>query len=741
MPTARFSYGAVVALAVPLAFGAVSPHAQSSDFVPVTDAMLQDPAPEDWLMWRRTLDGWGYSPLDEIDRGNVGRLRMVWSRGLGPGLQQGTPLVYGGVMYMPNPRDVIQALDAVTGDLRWEYRRDRPDDLEDYMLGVLTDLNRNLAIHGAQIIDTSGDDYVFALDAATGELAWETEILDYRVNPANQSSGPIVADGKIISGRGCTPRGGPDACVIVAHDAATGAELWRRRTIPAPGEPGDESWGGVPFEERKHVGAWMVPSYDPALNLVYVGTSVTSPAPKFLIGGADLKHLYHNSTLALDADTGEIVWYYQHLNDSWDLDHPFERLLVDTAVRPDPDAVEWINPRLQPGEERRVMTGIPGKTGIVYTLDRETGEFLWATPTVAQNVVAGIDGATGAVSENSEVVFRSEGQEVFACPTLVGGKDWEAGAYSPLTNAMYMPLRNACARMVATNDGSLYGLGVRTQIAPGTDQVGTVQAISAETGRVLWKHEQRAATSSLLATGGGLVFGGDHNGRFRAFDHETGEVLWEINLGSPLTGFPITYAAGGRQYVAVSTGRSLTSGAFNRLTPELRPSDGNTLFVFALDSAAGNALMDPPRLRTFQDLIGSVTQTSGPGRRVRELQVKLTRATATGKAVVELVGERVVERGLRRERRPEISPNHLVVVVLNEKDVEIDWRLLLHPGILRAEAPGSDGRLRGRVVERDVVDLWIAIPDLPGADRIHIHSPRRADGKYLLDLIAEVPIG
>ena len=551
-------------------------------FTPVTDAMLQDPAPEDWLMWRRTLDGWGYSPLDQIDRDNVGRLRMVWSRGLGPGLQQGTPLVHDGVLYMPNPRDVIQALDAVTGDLRWEYRRDRPDDLEDYMLGVLTDLNRNIAIHGTHIIDTSGDDYVFALDAASGELAWETEILDYRVNPANQSSGPIIADGKIISGRGCTPRGGPNACVIVAHDAATGEELWRRRTIPAPGEPGDESWGGVPFEERRHVGAWMVPSYDPELNLVYIGTSVTSPAPKFLLGGADLKHLYHNSTLALDADTGEIVWYYQHLNDSWDLDHPFERLLVDTAVRPDPAAVEWINPRLQPGEERRVMTGIPGKTGIVYTLDRETGEFLWATPTIAQNVVGGIDGATGAVSENAEVVFRAEGQEVFACPTLVGGKDWEAGAYSPLTNAMYYPLRNACARIMATNDGSLYGLGVRTQIAPGTDQVGTVQAISAETGAVLWKHEQRAATSSLVATGGGLIFGGDHNGRFRAFDHETGEVLWEINLGSPLTGFPITYAVDGRQYVAVSTGSSLTSGAFNRLTPELRPSDGNTLFVFAL---------------------------------------------------------------------------------------------------------------------------------------------------------------
>ena len=552
-------------------------HAQAPSVTPVTDVMLQDPPAESWLMWRRTLNGWGFSPLDAIDRTNVGDLRMVWSRGLGPGAQQGTPLVHDGVMFMPNPRDIIEAIDAATGDLHWRYQRARPDDLDDYLIDILTDMNRNLAIYGTHIIDTSGDDYVFALDAATGELAWETEILDYRVNPANQSSGPIIANGKIVSGRGCTPRGGPNACVIVAHDARTGAELWRRRTIPAPGEPGDETWGGVPFEERRHVGSWMVPSFDPALNLVYAGTSVTSPAPKFMVGGTRNRHLYHNSTLALDADTGEIVWYYQHLNDSWDLDHPFERLLVDTAVAPDPQTVDWINPRLVHGEERRVMTGIPGKTGIIYTLDRETGEFLWAEPTVAQNVVSSIDGATGAVSENSEVVFEREGQEMMVCPTLVGGKDWEAGAYSPLTNAMYMPLRNACARLMAIDNGSLYNLAVRTEIAPGTDQVGTVQAISAETGRVLWKHEQRAATSSLMVTGGGLVFGGDYNGRFRALDHETGEVLWEINLGSPLTGFPVTYAVDGTQYVAVSTGTSLTSGAFNRLTPELRP-----LFVFAL---------------------------------------------------------------------------------------------------------------------------------------------------------------
>ena len=552
--------------------------------VPVTDAMLQGPDPADWLMWRRTLDGWGYSPLDAIDRGNVGELRMVWSRGLTRGRQQGTPLVHDGLMYMPNPRDVIQALDAVTGDLLWEHRRARPDDLESFILPVLSEGNRNIAIYGDAIIDTSTDGYVFALDVATGRLVWETRVLDYTTHPAHQTSGPIVANGKVVSGRGCLPQGGPDACVVTAHDARTGEEIWRTRMIPAPGEPGDETWGGVPYEQRRHVGAWMVPSFDPALNLVYVGTSVTSPSPKFMLGGVDRQHLYHNSTLALDADTGSIVWYYQHLNDHWDLDHPFERMLVDTAVAPSASAVRWINPRLHPGERRRVLTGIPGKTGVVYTLDRATGEFLWATPTVGQNVISSIDGATGVVATNSEVVFGATGQEVTVCPTWYGGRNWEAGAYSPLTNAMYFPLRNTCARMMSMpiEESPVIALTMREEIAPGTDQLGTIHAISAETGETLWRYEQRAGTTSLLTTGGGLVFGGDANGRFRALDQETGDVLWEINLGSPITGFPITYAVDGRQYVAVSTGATGTTNAQSRMTPELRPSIGNTLFVFAL---------------------------------------------------------------------------------------------------------------------------------------------------------------
>ncbi len=575
---------AVLVLAV-VATTSLTAQSQRPPFTPVTDAMLQKPDPASWLMWRRTLDSWGYSPLDQVNRSNVARLRMVWTRGMGPGnVQEATPLVYDGVMYVPNPSDYITAHDARTGDLLWEYKRDLPADLGKFM--PVFAINRNLAIYGSTIIDTSADDFVFALDAQTGKLAWETKILDYHKG-AQQTSGPIIANGKVISGRGCEPEGGPDACVITAHDARTGKELWRTRTIPAPGEPGNETWGDVPFDQRYHVGTWMVPSYDPELNLIYIGTSVSSPAPKFLLGGNQNKHLYHNSTLALSADTGRIVWYYQHTVDHWDLDHPFERLVVDTVVAPNPKDVTWINPRLKPGEKRKVVTGIPGKTGIVYTLDRQTGEFLWARPTVKQNVVSKIDGATGEVTVNPEALFSAQGDERLICPSMSGGKNWPAGAYSPQTNTMYFPLQNTCMVAVVTIDKpqpekSLYGISNKSRITDGEKTVGVVLAISAETGQTIWKHNQRAGALSLVATGGGLIFGGDAVGFFRAYDDKTGKVLWEVNLGSAVSGYPITYAVDGKQYVAVSTGPSLVASGVANLTPEFKPGTSNQMFVFAL---------------------------------------------------------------------------------------------------------------------------------------------------------------
>jgi PQQ-dependent dehydrogenase (methanol/ethanol family) len=552
-------------------------------FTPVTDAMLANPAPADWPMWRRTLNNWGYSPLDQITRRNVAQLRMVWTRPLADGDQEGTPLVHDGIMFFPNPFDITQAFNAATGDLLWEYRRRVPDDVGEYFPAPGN--NRNLAIYDNLILDNGADGYAYAIDARTGQLAWETLILDYRTGAKN-SSGPIVADGKVISGRSCEPEGGPEACVVTAFDAKTGKELWRTRTIPKPGEPGDETWGDIPYEKRWHVGMWMVPSYDPELRRLYVGTSVTAPAPKFMLGGNDEQYLYHNSTLALDIETGKIVWHFQHVVDHWDLDHPFERLLVDTATTPDPSAVKWINPRVRAGEIRKVITGIPGKTGIAYTIDRETGQFLWARETIQQNVIADINVESGAATINPDKIFTAAGQEKLICPSTSGGKNYPSGTYSPQTGIMYFPLQNTCMMATATqaeiDTNVTYALRNRVQLTPGEENVGTIEAISVATGQTVWKHEQRAGMLSLMSTGGGLLFGGDANGRFRAYDQRSGEILWEINLGAPVNGYPATFAVGEKQYVAVSTGGSGLALGLGRLAPELKPGNGNQLFVFAL---------------------------------------------------------------------------------------------------------------------------------------------------------------
>ena len=568
----------VLALAV-----AAAANAQTQrEFPPISDAMLQSPADGDWLMWRRTLDGWGYSPLDEITQRNVDELELVWSAPLGPGTQEPTPLVYNGMMFVPDPSDRIIAYDADSGFVLWEYERELPGERR----GGGAD--RTLAMWGNLIINASNDNAMYAVDAMTGELVWETQVLDANL-PAHASGGPIVADGKVITGRQCQPQATNEACIITAHDAATGEELWRTHTIPRPGEPGNETWGDVPLEERWHVGSWMTGSYDPELETIYIGTSVTIPAPKFILGGIDLQHLYHNSTLALDIDDGSIRWYYQHVIDHWDLDHPFERLLVDTAVAPDPREVAWINPDIVPGEERKVLTGVPGKTGVVYTLDRETGEFLWARPTVRQNVIDYIDGETGRVYENPLTVFTEAEQSRLVCPSANGGKNFQAGAYSPRTGLMYYPLQNTCMQATVgageRDPGAVYGVNLGpVMITPGAgDNVGSVFAISVETGATEWQYDQRGGVLSVVATGGGLVFGGDAAGMFRAFDDTTGEVLWEIDLESPVSGYPMTFAIDGKQYVAVATGPSLVASALQRLAPETAPeSSMPTLHVFAL---------------------------------------------------------------------------------------------------------------------------------------------------------------
>jgi alcohol dehydrogenase (cytochrome c) len=573
----------VGAMALPFALPA---HGQDAfkNFRPVTDAMLAKPDAADWPMWRRTLNNWGYSPLDQVTRRNVAQLRMVWTRPLTNGDQEGTPLIHDGILYFPNPGDVTQAFVATTGEFLWEYRRAMPSDVGNYFPAAAT--NRNIAIYDNLILDNGADGWAYAMDAKTGKLVWETQILDYR-HGAKNSSGPIVADGKVISGRSCEPEGGPEACVVTAFDAKTGKEAWRHRTIPKPGEPGNESWGNIPYEQRWHVGMWMVPSYDPETKRLYVGTSVTAPAPKFMLGNNKNQYLYHNSTLALDINTGNMIWFFQHVVDHWDLDHPFERLIVDTDVSPDPSAVKWINPSVH-GETHRVITGIPGKTGLVYTLDAATGKFLWARETTPQNVISDINKESGAVTVNPDKEFTASGQEKLICPSTSGGKNYPAGTYSPQTGLMFFPLQNTCMletsgeRTLDPNDNSIYRFTSKIDISPGEKNVGTIQAISVSTGKTEWKFEQRAGMLSLMSTGGGLLFGGDVNGHFRAYDQKTGQILWDVNLGAPVNGYPAAFAVGGKQYIAVSTGGSGLAFGLGRLAPELHPGSGNQLFVFAL---------------------------------------------------------------------------------------------------------------------------------------------------------------
>jgi len=551
-------------------------------YVPVTDAMLQHPDASDWLMWRRTMNSWGFSPLNQINARNVAGLRLMWARTLPPGGFEGTPLVHDGVMYIPEPGDRIEAVDAATGVPLWHYQRKYPADFKGR-----GGTKRNIAIWGNLLFSSGGDGTVYAVDARTGKEVWVAQVTDYHTQAGGPSAGPMVVNGKVITGRACSVQGGPDACVVVANDAATGKELWRLHTVALPGEPGGDTWGDTPRDKRVTVGTWNPPSFDPKLNLIYFGTSIASPSPKFELAGNDKDYLYETSTIAIDADTGKIVWHYQHIHDFWDFDHTFERLLVDTEVAPDPKSVPWINPKLKPGEVREVLTGIPGKTGIVYTLDRRTGEFLWARPTVRQNVLQGIDLATGRPINNPASEFTRHDQALDICPAFTGGKNWPAGAYNPQTHLMLEPLQNICS--VVTSDGPKTGPGLlgmnidyTAVMAPGETNVGTIQAISAVTGRTEWKYQQRAGTMSLVDTGGGVLFMGDAVGHFHGIDDRTGKPLWDVNLSAPISGFPIAYGVGGKEFVAVGTGSSPEASGLGRMTPEDETQAADVLYVFAL---------------------------------------------------------------------------------------------------------------------------------------------------------------
>jgi len=578
-PVARLSL--ITAACAIVAGGIASAQSLPEDYTEVTETMLLNPPAGEWLMWRRTYDHWGYSPLDQITTSNVESLRLAWAWTMAPGLQETTPLVHDGIMFLPQACDFIEALDARDGTPIWQYERPQVE----HEAGLAC-ANRNGVLYGDKLFIATHDAYLVALDARSGEVVWEERVGDWRIGQ-HYSAGPQIIQGRVVAGMsGCYYIN--TGCWLSAHDPETGEEIWRTRTIPRPGEYGYDSWGDMREEDRRGGSAWIAPSYDAELGLIYVGVAVPIPWGSVQRGSRDGDVLYTNATLALDAETGEIEWYFQHLpGDEWDLDHPFERILVETEVAPDADTVEWVNPAIRAGERRKVVTGVPGKPGIVWTLDAVTGEFLWARPTNYQNVIVGVDIENRKGIANADVKPPAVDLPVLVCPHLSGGKNWQAVAYSPQTNAIYAPSNNTCMEYslneVEPTFGEYHGSASaeRVHVPDSDEQVGLLTAVDVATGATQWQIRQRAGIGgSVLTTGGGLVFVTDDARRLRAFDAFTGEVLWEQLLNSSAGGFPVSYSVDGVQYIAIAAGGGVN---YRNLTPEIvQRSEGNTLFVFRL---------------------------------------------------------------------------------------------------------------------------------------------------------------
>jgi PQQ-dependent dehydrogenase (methanol/ethanol family) len=584
-------------LLVTFLLAAPSLHGQVvQSFRPVTQAELNDPDPSDWLMWRRTYNGWGYSPLDQIDRSNVSRLQLVWSYGFEPHRQglQSEPLVRGGVIYMRHPTELLTAHDATTGDLIWEYRRQLPAGIDSVAGGITPHRGRGLAIYEEKLINFSTDGVLYALDARSGALLWETVMEDYRETLHQPSGAPVVYDGVIAVPTNCTAFASRTTCHLSAYDAEDGTMLWRWYTSPGPEDPLSRTWGSnpqkYPLEGRRNTSAWWTPSVDVAQGLFIFGVGSSAPMQPEIVGspGSWPDRLYHGSTVALDYRTGEVVWWAQHQSDMHNNDSVFDRLLVDAPVNTEGVEAPWLgrNPNTRPTETRQLVVGSFNKDGIFYAYDRTNGEFLYARETAPQNVISSYDGSTGAYKMNPMTAMTTDTERVVtACKE---NRMVPQGAYSPLTNAYYVPVWAGCIdfRTITLSptlaDG--YNLAtIRSFINPESPTFGRPEAIDVSTGKTLWRLDREAPLYGMLTTGGGLLFAADTNRRFYAIDQWTGETLWQTILNGLSDMAPISYAVNGRQFVAVVSpgGTQVARSHLGRLGVRT-PTTGQTLFVFAL---------------------------------------------------------------------------------------------------------------------------------------------------------------
>lgn len=543
-------------------------------YMSVTDARLRNQDNDSWLLYRGSYDSHGYSALDQIDTDNVASLKPVWS--FSTGLREGhqaPPIVNNGYMYVSTPQNHVLALNAVTGDLLWRYVRYLPDDLQQFH-----PTNRGVALYGDLAYLATVDAVLVALDALTGEVVWEVDVEDY-YNGYYMTMAPLIVDGVVmvgVSGGELGIRG-----FVAAFDAETGEELWKTYTIPAPGEPGSESWpedtwktGGVPV--------WITGSYDPDLNLTYWGTGNGGPWMGDTRPG---DNLYSTSVIALDPKTGELKNHHQyHWNDSWDWDEVSAPLLIDYE------------------REGEIVKGLvhPGRNGYLWFLERSAEQitFVDATPYVYQDVFTSIDAITGR-PEYDMTKKPGTGYEASFCPSLWGGKDWPPAAFDPNSRLLFIPANeNVCSTMVGEeieySPGRAYmGRGTSDDggffVRDGADHIGELQAWNVDTGERAWTTTFESHNwGPILATAGDLVFmGGTNDRKFRAFDSTSGEVLWEYPTNSGVIGVPVTFTADGKQYVAVQSGWGVDAQREQNLINMTRGSDtyvpqGGVVWVFAL---------------------------------------------------------------------------------------------------------------------------------------------------------------
>ena len=545
----------------------------------ITEETMRKPPDGDWLMWRRTYSNWGYSPLDQINKDNVKGLRVAWTWSLNSGITEIEPLVHDGILFVSNTGDKIQALNAVTGDLLWEYRRDLPREV--VARGGNTLAKRNMALYENQLYITTSDAHVVALDARTGKVVFDHTVADWKKGYV-YTSGPFMANGVLVASMSGCNAAQPGGCFITGHNPQTGAELWRVHTIAQEGDPNFNTWNGVPANQRFGGSAWIAGSYDPETDTIYHGVGQPYPWIAEMRGtspkkeGLDNSSLYTDATLAIEPKTGKMKWHYQHLaNDTLDLDYAYERVLVDIPVN---------------GAPRKAVVTV-GKLAIIEALDRTNGQFLWAKETVFQNVVKSIDPKTGAKTINEDAMPHI-GKTTFNCPADPGARGWPSTAYSPKTQMLYLPMTEYCSNTTPTplEPGETYTGGGRAVYArvpiPNSDgKFGRLDAVKLTDRTQAWSQRQRAPMSSgVMPTAGGLLFAGSLDRWFRAYDDTTGAVLWETRLNNALNAPPISFSVAGKQYIAIAVGNGSSQlRSLNTLVPDIKnPDGGATLWVFAL---------------------------------------------------------------------------------------------------------------------------------------------------------------